>query len=117
MMKKYLLLITLAGIVVFSSCSKDDNGPDNSNPDDCSAVDITYDGGIKAIIDSNCAISTCHGGDPSIPNFTNYDNVFARRSAIQSRVVAKSMPPAGRTALAQDNINKIRCWVENGAPK
>ena len=116
-MKKYLLLITLAGIAAFSSCSKDDDGPDDPNTEDCSTVNITYDSGIKAIIDNNCAISTCHGGDPTIPNFTTYDNIFANRSAIQSRVVAKIMPPAGRPALSQDNINKISCWVQNGAPK
>jgi hypothetical protein len=107
----------MVGIVLFASCSKDENDPGGSTSDDCSTVDITYDSGIKAIIDGNCAISTCHGGDPSIPNFTNYDNIFANRSAIQSRVVAKTMPPAGRPALAQDNINKISCWVQNGAPK
>jgi len=72
---------------------------------------------LKAIIDANCALPACHGGDPTLPDFTVYDNIFARRSLIQSRVVGKSMPPSGSTALSSDNIQKINCWIENGAPQ
>ena len=110
----FFLLAGLAGIV---SCSKDDDTMDDGNNDDCSSVDITYNNGIKAIIDANCALPACHGGDPTLPDFTIYDNIFARRSLVQSRVVGKSMPPSGSTALSSDNIQKINCWVENGAPQ
>lgn len=115
-MKKLILPLIATLIVSIVSCSKDDDSMDGNN-DDCSAVDITYATGIKAIIDANCALPACHGGDPSLPDFTSFANVFARRSLIQSRVVAKTMPPAGSSTLSSDNIQKINCWVQNGAPQ
>lgn len=115
-MKKLILLLFAALLLSLLSCSKDDDSMDIKN-NDCNNVDIGYSNGIKAIIDANCALPVCHGGDASIPDFTNYDNVFARRSLIQSRVVAKTMPPAGSSSLSSDNIQKINCWVENGAPQ
>lgn len=117
-MKTYVALSLFVSLLMVSSCSKDDNGdPDDNNNLDCSTIDVTYNQGIKAILDTHCALPTCHGGDPSIPDYTTYDGVFALRALIRTRVVAKTMPPAGSMALSQDNINKISCWVENGAPQ
>ncbi|MCB0685225.1 MAG: hypothetical protein KDC53_01835 [Saprospiraceae bacterium] len=115
-MKKLLLLIAVSSLVSIISCSKD-NGDTMENNDVCDSIDITYDTGIKAIIDGNCALPSCHGGNASLPNFTTYDNIFSLRSLIQSRVVSKAMPPAGSTPLSADNIQNINCWITNGAPK
>lgn len=111
-----MLLSTLLIFFVFS-CSKDgDDDPIEENVD-CSTLDVTYNDEIKGIIDANCALPACHGGNATLPDFTNYDNVFARRSLIQSRVVSRSMPPAGSPDLSSEHIEIINCWVQNGAPE
>lgn len=116
-MKRLLLLVLLGTLIGVWSCSKDDNDDPMDGNADCNNVDITYASGIKAIIDANCALPACHGGNASLPDFTNYANAFSRRSLIQSRVVGRSMPPAGSPALSSENIEKINCWVQNGAPE
>ncbi len=115
-MKKYMLfsLLTLCTLI---ACDKDDDSDPDLQELDCDTFNDTYASKIKSIIDSNCATSGCHDGSNPRPDFTSYDNVYARRSNIKSRVVGKSMPPAGKTPLSQSVIDQIDCWVQNGAPQ
>jgi hypothetical protein len=118
-MKMRFLVYLALPLVLISSCSKDDDSEpsNNNNEPDCTTFNVTYDKDIKGIIDGNCAIPICHGGNSSLPDFRTYDGIFAKRSGAQSRVVSKTMPPAGRTALSQSDIDKFNCWVKNGAPQ
>ncbi len=115
-MNKYLILLVVPLLFIFS-CSKDDDGDPDDNNQNCENMDLSYGQDIKAIIDTHCALAACHGGDPSIPDYTSYQGVFARRSLIRTRVRERSMPPAGNAALSQSDIDKISCWVDNGAPE
>ncbi len=75
---------------------------------------ISWSNEIKSIIDTNCAVSGCHVSGNSIPNFSVFSNVKNRASSIKTRTGNKSMPPDGRS-ISQEQINKIACWVEDGA--
>ncbi len=114
-MKNYLPLLLIFSLVV-AGCSKDDDDPTDENTEvDCSTITATYTNAIKSIIDSNCGTSGCHDGSNPRPIFDTYDAVFAGRTSIRSRVVAKTMPPPSKPALTQDQIDMINCWVQNGA--
>ncbi|NND09172.1 MAG: 2-polyprenyl-6-methoxyphenol hydroxylase [Saprospiraceae bacterium] len=101
-------------ILAIASCTKDTEDP-MDDAKDCSSTTATYSGDIKAIIDGNCATAGCHNGSTSLPVFDSFDGVFAKRSAIRSRVIAKTMPPSGKPDLSQAQIDMIDCWVQNGA--
>lgn len=73
---------------------------------------ITLSGHVQPIIDTNCAIPTCHGGTQA-PDFRVKSNILANASNIALRTGNGSMPPAG--TLDQDLIDTIACWVADGA--
>jgi hypothetical protein len=70
---------------------------------------------VKSIIDTNCAISGCHVSGQSIPNWADLSTVQKSASDIKRRTGNRSMPPAGQPALSQSDIDKIACWVDDGA--
>ena len=77
---------------------------------------ISYANDIKPIIDARCAGSSCHGAGNGSRDFTNPDNLKSNASGVKSRTAGRSMPPAGATALTQEQIDRIGCWVDDGAP-
>jgi hypothetical protein len=76
---------------------------------------ISYANTVKAIIDTNCAISGCHDAGTGPRDWTNFTNVKNNAANIKNRTVNKSMPPAGSPALSQADIDQIACWVDDGA--
>ncbi len=68
---------------------------------------------IKSIINANCALSTCHGGNIS-PDFRNNQNIQTNASKIANLTASGSMPPLG--SLSDDEVQSIACWVKDGAP-
>lgn len=75
---------------------------------------ISWSGEIKSIVDTNCAISGCHVSGGQSPNLSSFSTLKNNASAIKSRVVGRVMPPDGRT-ISQEQIDKIACWVDDGA--
>jgi SprB repeat len=77
---------------------------------------ISYSGTIKTILDTNCNTSGCHNGDlGSNRDWRTYASVKNDAASIKSRTANKSMPPTGSTALTQQQIDQISCWVDDGA--
>lgn len=70
---------------------------------------------IKPIIDTNCAIANCHGGNQS-PSLATSASILANASRIKVRTSARTMPPSGQGTLSQAQIDLIACWVDDGAP-
>ena len=114
-------LFYLLCLVLFLSCSNDSESDliEMNNPSD----PITYNGNIKAIIDSNCL--ACHSNPTTngapFPLVT-YDQVLVRaqngqllRSISRQTGEAVAMPPSGR--LPQNTINTIEQWINDGAPE
>jgi len=73
---------------------------------------------IKPVLETNCAIASCHNGDRGdLPNFTVDSIVVSRALQIQTRTGDRSMPPPGTaTSLTDTEIMQISCWVDDGAP-
>ncbi len=69
---------------------------------------------IQAIVNTNCAIGSCHVSGGSAPfALTSETAIKSRASAIKSATQGKSMPKNG--TLSQSDINAIACWVDDGA--
>src|SRR5688572_9296064 len=111
-MKKVLVLLCLC-IVCLEACKKKKKNEDGGL--DCSK--ITYSSDIKPIITANCNASGCHNAGSSFGDFSTYAGLKAKadNGAINNRVVqGKNMPPSG--PLPQDQIDKIKCWLDSGSP-
>ncbi len=77
---------------------------------------VSLSNAIIPIINANCAVSNCHDGSQSIPNFTVKSNIISRAGNIRSLTGSKTMPPpsSGRS-LTDSEIALIDCWVNDGA--
>jgi hypothetical protein len=75
---------------------------------------VSLENDIKPIIESNCALATCHGGARS-PDMTTRSGIIAVADRIRARTTAGTMPPSG--ALPDSQIDAIACWVADGAPE
>ena len=75
---------------------------------------VSYVNEIKPILDTNCNLSSCHNSSTGARDWTTYDKVKANAGNIKARTANKSMPIGGLT-LTQAQIDKIACWVDDGA--
>ncbi len=85
---------------------------------DCSTLDATYSHSIKPIIDANCLSSGCHEAGSANGNLTTYEGLLIRvnNGTLSQRVLyTKDMPKNG--VLSLNDRNKIKCWIDSGAPK
>ncbi|MFM7235033.1 MAG: hypothetical protein ACKOZM_10630 [Flavobacteriales bacterium] len=105
-MKQFFFAVAL--ILALATCKKENAklSPvcDGSHP--------TYDGEIKSIIDSRCATSGCH------PGYSSYNglNAILQNGQFKREVITNQSMPQN-SALTQDQINKIQCWVNDGYPE
>jgi hypothetical protein len=74
---------------------------------------ISYANSISGIIETNCAVSGCHNGS-QFPDFRVFKNVQDNATEIKTLTANGSMPPGN--PLTQAEIDKIACWVDDGAP-
>ena len=114
-MKKFFTLFLII-IVIAIACSK--GGDAVTSPTttvDCSVIDSRYGAVVSVIIQNSCATSGCHNaGSFNGPGpLTNYTQVKAAASAINSSVAAGTMPKGSSLSVAQKNA--IACWVSSGA--
>lgn len=65
---------------------------------------------VMPIINTNCALSGCHG-DTESPLLNSESAVRNDAARIRSVTTSGSMPPAGETSLTQNQIDLISCWV------
>lgn len=83
---------------------------------DCETV--TWSGDIETLIQTRCAMSSCHGAGASIGDLSSYEHVkrFVDNGQIMTEVVnRRSMPPGG--GLPESLVSEIKCWLDAGAPK
>lgn len=78
---------------------------------------LSFSADIKPIIEANCAVSGCHVAGTSQPDYTNEATIISLASNIKARTQAGEMPPpsSGRS-LTEAEIERIACWVDDGAP-
>ncbi len=73
---------------------------------------VSWSGQVKNIIDTKCAISTCHNGS-EFPDLRVLNNVQSNKEQIRSRTQSRNMPRNG--TLTDDEKARIACWVDDGA--
>ncbi|MEO6669473.1 MAG: hypothetical protein ABIN36_08355 [Ferruginibacter sp.] len=113
--RAYLLL---ASLFVLAGCYNDKEEllyPGSNIPADCATVPSKFAADVYPMITSRCAVSGCHDATASGGVILqNYTQINSKQDRINARVVIeKSMPPTGPLLPAE--INKIKCWINNGA--
>ncbi|MEQ9298310.1 MAG: hypothetical protein RIF33_07100 [Cyclobacteriaceae bacterium] len=78
--------------------------------------DISFNEKIKPIIDSSCATAGCHVAGAQAPNLTIESNIFSAAPRIKSQVETGAMPFGENLTLAEEEIQNIICWFNDGAP-
>ena len=91
---------------------------------DCTGLTPTYNNDIKAIMNASCALSGCHDASSREAgiNLSSYAVVKAESAndrflgSIEHQASYRAMPE-GESKLPQASIQKIYCWIQNGAPE
>lgn len=109
MMKRilpYSLLLFFS--VALSNCNKDQKKLTPS----CDGSKPTFNSGVKSIIDSKCASSSCH------PGYSTYNGIkgITQNGDFTKEVLTNQTMPKN-TSLSQDQINLLQCWANNGFPE
>ncbi|MBL7913346.1 MAG: hypothetical protein JNJ41_19945 [Bacteroidia bacterium] len=117
-MKKRLFIFILlpAALGLLSNCKKKEKKDDLNNLD-CSAINSGYSSDIKPIIAANCNSSGCHNAGSANGDLTTYNGIKAKvdNGSLDNRVIQqRTMPLSG--SLAMDDLKKIKCWLNSGAP-
>ena len=108
---QYLLPILIISITIVS-CTFDSVGP---SP--CESLDIVYNDTVKGIIELHCAIAGCHVAGFPAGNFTDYTILKAKVDGgqFEFKVLGTSPSmPIGDT-LTQQELDKLQCWIDDGA--
>ena len=112
MKRSIIIVCSSVVLLLFGTCKKDE-----FKKLDCSSLDSKYSTSISGIISSNCTLSGCHNGSGPTFDLRTYDLVKAQVNggAFESAVITNKTMPKGRS-LSQDQRNKIKCWLDQGAP-
>ena len=128
-MSKFQILLCLLTIISLS-CSRDTFEPEDL---DC-ASDISYNNGVKEILDASCAYSGCHDGIGGIGpgDYGSYAGMLAdlQNGSFENRVIFQKddptfgMPPNVEiypqslvSDLTEEQLDIISCWLEAGFPE
>jgi hypothetical protein len=116
--------VALAAAIAFTlplmmgACSSDP--VDSSCPNDlptCANNAPSYKADIAPIMERRCLDCHADAGSPaSSKNFSDYDHVFAQRSAILNNVYACKMPKKPAAPLAPEDRQKLLLWLKCNAP-
>ena len=76
----------------------------------------SYKKDVKPIVDLKCAISGCHVSGAYMGDFTTYPALKTRANngKIKLLVIDNTTMPLN-SSLTEDQIQTIKCWLENGA--
>ncbi len=116
-------------MLAFASCTSDQL-VEPLPPMLCDSISVTYDNGVKSIIDASCAYSGCHVSGFGSGDFTSYagllpylnDGNFEDRVITQRNDGAIGMPPDYAPApmpidLTPGQLDTIQCWLNAGYPQ
>lgn len=117
MRKVVALVFMVMSLLVFTTCKKD-IGPNDAYA--CENLPHAWTADVQPIINTYCAISGCH--DASFPNanYTTYQGIKdkADNGSLYNRLFnLANMPPATAPQPSSLELQKIRCWIEDGAPQ
>ena len=83
----------------------------------CDTLQVSYSNDINPIVRNSCRISGCHVEGFEHGNFYDFEEI--KESALSGRLwlftaVLRSMPPSSE--ISSEDLKKIRCWIDDGAP-
>lgn len=110
-MKKIFLIASLSTLL-YSSCTFEKS---EALTVGCDAT-MSYATDIKPIIDAKCV--SCHTTGASQGDFQTYAVVKSKidNGTFKNRVfTVKDMPPGGSTPVTEEELGKIKCWMEQGS--
>jgi hypothetical protein len=120
-MKKILFIIALCGCFLFNSCYYDKE-EELYGAGGCDTTQVTYSVTINTIINNNACL-TCHSGPSPIGGFSlqGYANVVAkvndhRLLGALYHASGFAPMPQGMPKLSQCELNKVKAWIDAGAP-
>lgn len=106
--------------MIFFSCAKGKAAAETTPITNiCDSINpVSFMNDIEPLL-NNTGCYGCHAAQPPILN--DYASVFLEREsildAIQHNQAVDPMPyPFGSPKLADSLINKVKCWIESGAP-
>ncbi len=110
---KKIIFIAVSATLIFSSCTKEKAEPLTVG---CAAT-ISFASDIKPFLTSKCV--TCHtAGGSGTGDFSDF-NVFKSKAdggSLKARVFTlKDMAPALSPQLTEEELGKLKCWMEQGA--
>jgi hypothetical protein len=129
MRRTILALILIQVIAVLSyACTKDtaDAPPPPPPPTAirfCDSITVSFSADIQPIMDNSCAFSGCHNSTGTTNGQFAFDT-YAGVNAAQldpkfwdaiSHASGASPMPSGSPRLADSLLQKIECWIEQGA--
>ena len=81
---------------------------------------VTFENTVQQIVINKCSLSGCHQTGANIGDLTVYTEIIntIEKNSFQTFVVdLQIMPPEGNTALTDDELALINCWLEIGYPE
>jgi hypothetical protein len=110
-MKTTYLFFAFALIAIAVSCNK----TAEFTPE-CDGSTPTYDADISLIIQQSC--TPCHASGGSNDNYMTYSNMSSiiSNGKFEKEVLTQQSMPQN-SSLTEAQLNKIKCWVENGYPE
>lgn len=105
----------------FVQCAYD-NVEDTYGPNSaCDTAAVTFSQDVRALIGQNC--ESCHNGASGGLNLAGHENIQAAalNGSIMNRVTRETgdvllMPPPPYEPFSECNQNKLRAWINEGAP-
>ncbi len=81
---------------------------------ECDTSQLGFQDDIFPIIQTNCALPTCHNATGRSPKLTDYQSIKDNIDRIETRaLINKTMPPSG--PLEDCNMKKLKKWIDDGA--
>lgn len=107
--------IALVYILVLTGCEYETEEALFGNSPKCTTP-VFFESDIKPLIQANCALTGCHATAGTPPELSTFEMVQARAADIRHITQSRQMPPpSSGMSLSQEEIDKIACWVEQGA--
>ena len=131
-MKKMLLFLPIIAFLatIFTSQSCNKQLPEDQLPAACDTLMISYNSGIKEIMDGSCAYSGCHINGDAPGDFSTYqgmlpsleDGSIFNRAITEEGNNAKQMPPSYAplgfpTSLTEGQLDMLHCWIADNYPE
>lgn len=118
--RRYLPALALPVFLLVDGCYYDVE--EELYPDTiCDTTGVTFSGTIQPLMQSYCAVPTCHvtvGGN-GMGDLSDHAGVMLKvddGSFADRLFVQRDMPPAGNTQLRACDLEKIQVWLNAGAP-